>query len=70
MALNKLPILLVGAGGHARACIDVIEQEGRFEVGGLIGTAAQGGERILGYSVLGTDADLAGATSRSRPTLW
>ena len=31
------PILLVGAGGHARACIDVIEQERRFVVGGLIG---------------------------------
>ena len=25
-------ILLVGAGGHARACIDEIEQEGRFVV--------------------------------------
>ena len=28
--MSKLPILLIGAGGHARACIDVIEQEGRF----------------------------------------
>ncbi len=56
--MNKPPILLLGAGGHARACVDVIEQEGRFEVGGLIGTAAQVGERICGYSVLGTDVDV------------
>ena len=29
-------ILLIGSGGHARACIDVIEQEGRFRIGGLV----------------------------------
>jgi sugar O-acyltransferase (sialic acid O-acetyltransferase NeuD family) len=52
-------ILLVGAGGHARACIDVIEQEGRFTVGGLVGLSGEVGTRILGYTVLGTDEDLA-----------
>lgn len=52
------PILLVGAGGHARACIDVLEQEGRFAVTGLVGLPDEVGTRILGYPVLGTDADL------------
>jgi len=56
--LNRTPILLAGAGGHARACIDVIEHEGRFAVAGLIGLAAEVGTRVLGYPVLGTDADL------------
>jgi sugar O-acyltransferase (sialic acid O-acetyltransferase NeuD family) len=56
--MSKMSILLLGAGGHARACVDVIEQEGRFKVGGLIGTENQVGERICGYSVLGTDADV------------
>jgi len=56
--LNKEPILLVGAGGHARACIDVIECEGRYIVGGLIGMAHEVGTRMLGYPVIGTDADL------------
>ena len=51
-------ILLVGAGGHARACIDVIEQEGRFTVAGLVGLPNEVGSQILGYPVLGTDADL------------
>lgn len=51
-------IILVGSGGHARACIDVIEQEGRFEVAGLVGLSHEVGLRILGYPVLGTDADL------------
>jgi sugar O-acyltransferase (sialic acid O-acetyltransferase NeuD family) len=49
---------LAGAGGHARACIDVIEHEGRFAVAGVIGLEGEVGTHLLGYSVLGTDADL------------
>ena len=56
--MTKAPTLLVGAGGHARACIDVIEQEGRFVVAGLLGLPHEVGTQILGYPVLGTDADL------------
>lgn len=52
-------ILLVGAGGHARACIDVIEQERRFVVAGLVGLPNQAGTSLLGYPILGSDADLA-----------
>jgi sugar O-acyltransferase (sialic acid O-acetyltransferase NeuD family) len=52
-------ILLVGAGGHAQACIDVIEAQARFTVAGLIGTHAEVGARVLGYEVLGADEDLA-----------
>lgn len=54
----SLPLLLIGAGGHARSCIDVIESEGRFCVAGLVGSADEVGHEILGYSVIGTDADL------------
>lgn len=56
--MAQIPILLVGAGGHARACIDVIEQEGRFAVAGLVGQPYEVGSQVLGYPVLGTDADL------------
>jgi sugar O-acyltransferase (sialic acid O-acetyltransferase NeuD family) len=56
--VNKPPILLVGAGGHARACIDVIEHEGRFTVAGLVGLREEIGTQIIGYPVLGTDQDL------------
>lgn len=57
--LEQNSILLIGAGGHARACIDVIEQEGRYKVAGLIGLQHEVGSNVLGYSVLGTDADLS-----------
>ena len=53
------PLLLVGGGGHARACIDVIESEGDFEIQGIVERI--GGEQapVLGYPVIGSDADLA-----------
>ena len=56
--MSKELILLVGAGGHARASIDVIEQEGRFSLKGLVGYAQEVGTQIFNYPVLGTDADL------------
>ena len=57
-------ILLVGAGGHARACIDVIEQEGRFAILGLVGMPDEVGQTVLGYPVLGGDADLPSLRER------
>lgn len=56
--MSGVPLLLVGAGGHARSCIDVIEQDGRFTVAGLVGTSDQVGSSVLGYPVLGSDTDL------------
>lgn len=58
--LNRKTILLVGAGGHARACIDVVEQEGRHTILGLVGLLEEVGGSVLGYPVLGTEGDFAG----------
>jgi sugar O-acyltransferase (sialic acid O-acetyltransferase NeuD family) len=56
--MSRVPLLLLGAGGHARACIDVIEQDGKFTVAGLVGLVDEVGTRVLGYPVLGSDAEL------------
>lgn len=32
----KPKLVLIGGGGHARACIDVIEQENHFRIYGII----------------------------------
>lgn len=56
--MKKPWVLLIGAGGHARACIDVIEQEGTFTIAGLVGLVTEIGTRVLGYPVLGSDAEL------------
>jgi sugar O-acyltransferase (sialic acid O-acetyltransferase NeuD family) len=57
--MTQPTILLLGAGGHARACIDVIEQEARYKIAGLVGLPEQVGDTVLGYSVIGSDADIA-----------
>lgn len=48
-------LLLIGAGGHARSCIDVIEQEGNFRIAGLVGLQSQLGMKVEGYEVIETD---------------
>ncbi len=56
--MTATAILLVGAGGHAASCIDVIEESRRFIIAGLVGSAGEVGKQVLGYPVLGTDEDL------------
>lgn len=52
-------ILLVGAGGHARACIDVIESTKQLTIGGCVNAVFVASDTVLGYPVLGDDDALA-----------
>jgi len=56
--MKKPGLILVGAGGHAHSCIDVIEQEDKFQIIGLVGLPEQRHTECLGYPVIGTDNDL------------
>ncbi len=56
-------LLLIGAGGHCRSCIDVIGQEGRFNIVGIVDKTgeAESGKRnadVMVYPLIGTDDDL------------
>lgn len=51
-------LILVGGGGHCSSCIDVIEQEGRFNIAGIIDLPEKVGQTLLGYPFIGTDVDL------------
>lgn len=62
--MSKPSLLVIGAGGHARACIDVIEQEGRFQIAGLVGLSAQVGTNCFDHEVIGTDDDLGEFATR------
>ena len=53
-------IILVGAGGHARACIDVIESTGRYKIAGLVEKDTLNNQINLGYAVIGDDSELQG----------
>ena len=52
------PLLLIGAGGHCRSCIDVIEAEGKYRIAGIVERDGERRASILGYKVLGNDNDL------------
>lgn len=51
-------LLLIGAGGHCKSCIDVIEQQGLYEIAGIIDKPDSASEAVLGYPVIGTDDQL------------
>ncbi|MEH6591049.1 MAG: NeuD/PglB/VioB family sugar acetyltransferase [Halioglobus sp.] len=57
--MSKPGLVLIGAGGHAQACIDVIEQQAEFEILGLLGLPEELGQNRLGYRVLGDDKTLS-----------
>lgn len=63
---GKYEVLLLGAGGHAKSCIDVIEQLGQFEIVGLVGLPEEVGKSVLGYQVLGADTELSDLLDRYR----
>jgi len=52
-------ILLIGSGGHARSCIDVIETANQFEIAGLIEKDEDMTNVDLGYPIIGADEDLS-----------
>lgn len=56
--MNNPSMIMIGAGGHAHACIDVIEQHGQYQIAGLVGILEELQARCLGYSIIATDNDL------------
>jgi sugar O-acyltransferase (sialic acid O-acetyltransferase NeuD family) len=56
--MSKPKLILIGAGGHAHACIDVIEQQGLYQIAGLVGMPEEMDTRHLGYPVIASDDSL------------
>ncbi|MBF0118714.1 MAG: NeuD/PglB/VioB family sugar acetyltransferase [Desulfobacterales bacterium] len=54
----KDKIILIGGGGHCKSCIDVIEEENKFEIIGIIDTLEKVGKYLLNYPIIGTDEDI------------
>jgi len=54
----KHEIILIGGGGHCKSVIDVIEQEDKFSIAGIIDKPELIGQKVLGYEIIGCDNDL------------
>lgn len=57
MSLKKL--IIMGAGGHSKSSIDVIESCGKYEIIGVIDSYMEKGEIFLEYPIIGKDKDLS-----------
>ena len=64
--MKKEPVFIFGAGGHAVACIEVLEAEGKFRILGLVGRKEEVGRKVSGYSVVGTDKNLPALLKKTR----
>lgn len=51
-------IILIGGGGHCRAVIDVIEEQGTYKIAGIVDVSSKIGSSVLGYKVIATDEEL------------
>lgn len=54
----KEKIILIGGGGHCHSVIDVIEQENKYEIIGIIDTTENIGKKVLDYEIIACDDDL------------
>ncbi|MBC7915271.1 MAG: acetyltransferase [Pyrinomonadaceae bacterium] len=56
--MKKHKLILVGGGGHCKACIDVVECTNEYEIIGILDHADLTGTKVLGHRVIGTDDDI------------
>ncbi|NJN31306.1 MAG: acetyltransferase [Synechococcales cyanobacterium RM1_1_8] len=57
-------IVVIGSSGHAKVIIDIIRQEGKYHLAGLVDQFRAIDETTLGYGILGGEADLPGLVQR------
>ena len=56
--MHKKEIILIGGGGHCKSCIDVIEQEGEYQIKGIIDLPSELGKTVLDYKVIANDEEI------------
>jgi sugar O-acyltransferase (sialic acid O-acetyltransferase NeuD family) len=59
------PIILIGGGGHCKACIEVIEHQKQLVIEGIVEAHGSKSVNVLGYPVVGNDDDLPGLARTS-----
>ena len=57
-------IILIGGGGHCKSVIDVIEEEGKFKIAGVVDVPELLGTEILGYPIIGNDSDIENLSNK------
>jgi len=66
---SKKEIILLGAGGHCKSCIEVLLGVSKYSILGIIDRDGSSTKDILGYPTLGTDKDLESIVKRCSSAL-
>ena len=66
---SKQEIILLGAGGHCKSCIEVISGISKYSILGIIDKDGSSTKHILGHDVMGTDKDLESLINRCSSVL-
>ncbi|MCD4756734.1 MAG: NeuD/PglB/VioB family sugar acetyltransferase [Arcobacteraceae bacterium] len=56
--MEKEQIVLIGGGGHCRSVIDVLEQQNKYEIIGIVDKKELLGVDVLGYKIIACDDNL------------
>lgn len=59
-------ILIIGASGHAKVIVDIIEKQNKYNIFGFLDTFKQKGEKLFNYNILGTEDDLNDIVSQNK----
>lgn len=54
--MNRIPLLIFGASGHARVIIDMAERTGQFQILGILDSFKPVGDHLMGYQILGHES--------------
>lgn len=55
---KKIELLLIGAGGHCRSCIDLISCIPEFGIAAVVDRDGSDLKEVMGHNVIGTDSKL------------
>ena len=56
--MKKEDIVLIGGGGHCKSCIDVIEEEGKFKIVGIVDFKEKLHQKVFGYEIIAQDEEI------------
>jgi sugar O-acyltransferase (sialic acid O-acetyltransferase NeuD family) len=62
--VDKINLILIGAGGHCLSCIDVISATNKFKIKGLVDLPSNLGNKVSKYSIEYTDKDIQKLANR------
>lgn len=51
-------LLVIGSSGHAKVCLEILQQANDYEIVGIVDSALKKGEKLHGLPILGGEADL------------